>query len=64
MIFCRQLDLASPSDDDSVDISSKDQDIKDDPIDGQDDIDLLYGLDHYDSDDDEDDDIEDKGRFK
>ena len=65
MPLFRQLDLASPGDDDSVDTSTKDQDIKDIPTDDQDDdIDLLYGLDHYDSDDEDNDDIDDQGRVK
>jgi len=55
-IFHRKLDLASPDDVDGVDISTKNQDVKDVPIDDQDDIDKLYGLDHYDSDDEDDDD--------
>lgn len=58
----KQLDLASPDDD--VDMSTKDEDVKDATIDDQDDIDRLYGLDHYDSDDDDndnDDDDDDKG---
>ena len=58
-ILDRKLDLASPDDVDGFDISTKNQGIKDVRIDDQDDIDQddidqLYGLDHYDSDDDVD----------
>ena len=60
MYICRQLDLASPDDD--VDMSTKDEDVKDATIDDQDDIDRLYGLDHYDSDDNDNDDDDDKGK--
>ena len=49
-MFHRQLDIAS-SDDNDVDAYTKDQGINDVPVDDEDDIDLLYGLDHYDSDD-------------
>lgn len=72
---CRQLDLGSPDDlDEDVDMSTNEKDIKDmctddqddiidqDNVDDQDDIDRLYGLDHYDSDDDNDDGIDEKGR--
>ena len=66
VILCRKLDLGSPDED--FDMSTNENDTKDiciddqDNVDDQDDIDQLYGLDHYDSDDDNDDGVDEKGR--